>query len=89
MTRQQGICAAGGVSGVPFLTHNPFPMATPSISSLPTRDLIHFATTETALMMFVVGDTAAVFMERTGRQQNLKLVLVLLKECLSCFTGFR
>ena len=56
---------------------------------LPSHDLIHFATTETALMMFVVGDTTAVFMKTTGLQQNLKLVLVVLKNFLSCFTGFK
>jgi hypothetical protein len=39
-----------GVSGVPFLTHNPFPTATPSISP-PPHDLIHFVTTETSLTM--------------------------------------
>ena len=55
---------------------------------LPTRDLIHFATTETALMMVVVDDTTAVPMKTTGLQQNLKLVLVLLKNFLSCFNGF-
>ena len=56
---------------------------------LPTRDLIHFSTTETALMMFVVGDTTAVPMKTTDLRQNLKLVLVLLKNFVRCFTGFR
>jgi len=56
---------------------------------LPTRDLIHFATTETALMMFVVGDTTAVPMKTAGLQQNLKLDLVLLKNVLGSFTGFK
>jgi hypothetical protein len=56
---------------------------------LPTRDLIHFATTETALMMFVVGDTTTVSMKTTYLQQNQQLVIVLLKNVLSCFTSFK
>jgi hypothetical protein len=87
--RQQGICAAEGVSGGPFLTHNPFPTATPSISPLPIRDLIHFATTEAALIMFVVGDTTPVPIKITGLHQNLKLVFVVLKNFLNCFSGFK
>ena len=43
---------------------------------LPTRDLIHFAATEAALMMFAVGGTTTVSIKTTDMQQNLKLVLV-------------
>ena len=82
------MCCWGGLWGV--ISHTqPLSYGNTIHLPFPTRDLIHFATTETALMMFVVGDTTAVLVKTTGLQQKLKLVLVLLKYFLSCCTSFR